>query len=134
MSSMNLDLVPYLRTNPGIALVGATNQKEKYGNIILQDMVKKGYKIIPINPRAKEVDGLTCYPDLKAASAQENIGLVVYVIPPKFTLESLAEAGELGLKKVWVQPGAGDDAVRDYLEGNGFEFLMDACVMVETPQ
>ncbi|HNL70084.1 MAG TPA: CoA-binding protein, partial [Leptospiraceae bacterium] len=63
---------------------------------------------------------------------EKGAALVVYVIPPKLTLESLAQARELGMKKVWVQPGAGDEAVREYLDANSFEYLMDACVMVET--
>jgi uncharacterized protein len=129
---MNLDLVSYLRKkNPVMALVGATNQSEKFGNIILRDMRAKGYTVVPINPRATTVEGLKAWPDLTSAVREHLIGLVVYVIPPRLTLESLAEANELGLKQVWVQPGAGDNAVRTYLDEHGFDYLMDACVMVE---
>ena len=128
---MHLDLTAYLRTQPTIALVGATNATSKFGYIILQDMVRKGYKVVPINPRAEEVGGQKAYPDLRSAADEEEIGLVVYVVPPKITLSELQEAAVLGLKKVWVQPGAGDEAVRAYLEEQQFEYLMDACVMVE---
>ena len=125
------DLASYLRTGPSIALVGATNDTTKYGNIILRDLVSKGYTVIPANPRAKSVEGIPACADLREAR-EKGAALVVYVIPPKLTLESLAQARELGMKKVWVQPGAGDEAVREYLDANSFEYLMDACVMVET--
>ena len=129
---MNWDLASYLRNkNPKMALVGATNSTDKFGNIILKDMQRKGYEVVPVNPRAKAVEGLTAYPDLKTAAAEHELGLVVYVIPPKYTLASLEEANGLGLKQVWVQPGAGDETVRAYLEDNQFDSLMDACVMVE---
>lgn len=128
---MDLDLVKYLRSKPLIALVGATNDKAKFGNIILRDMTRKGFQIVPINPRATAVEGIEAFPDLRSAKKKHDISLVVYVIPPSLTLNSLKEAGELGLKKIWVQPGAGDESVREYLEKNNFEFLMDACVMVE---
>jgi len=128
---MNLDLVEFLRTEPVIAIVGATNDSSKYSNIIMRDLLAKGFKVLPINPRAKEVLGVPAYPDLKTA-LKENPGLVVYVVPPKITLESLKEALKLNLKKVWVQPGAGDETVREFLDENGFEYLLNACVMMET--
>lgn len=131
-SKMNWDLASYLRdNNPTMALVGATNQSDKFGNIILRDMRAKGYTVVPVNPRATTVEDLKAYPDLAAAQAEHELGLVVYVVPPKFTLQSLEQARELGLKQVWVQPGAGDENVRGFLEDNEFDYLMNACVMVE---
>lgn len=129
---MDFDLTTYLRSNPGIALVGATNDTKKYGNIIFKDLTKKNYTVYAVNPRATTVDNQKAYHTLEELKSEKNIGLVVYVIPPKFTLESLKIANQLGLKKVWIQPGAGNEEVRSYLNENGFEYLMDACVMVQT--
>jgi len=129
---MNFDLVAYLKTKPVIAIVGATNDTRKYGNIICKDLLKKGFTIVPINPRATTVENIPAFPDLTTALEQFPLGLVVYVIPPSLTLKSLIEANGVNLKKVWIQPGAGDEAVRRYLDENSFEYLMDACVMVES--
>ena len=129
---MGFNLVAHLKSNPGIALVGATNDAKKYGNIIFQDLRKKHYTVYPVNPRATTVEGEAAYHSLADLVAEKSVGLVVYVIPPKFTLEGLKTAESLGLKKVWIQPGAGDEAVRAYLDEHGFEYLMDACVMVQT--
>jgi len=131
---MNFDLVSYLRTNPVIAIVGATNDTTKYGNKIMKDLIKKGYRVVPINPKATEVEGIKAYPDLTSAKSDHDISMIDYVIPPALTLKSLEEAKKTGIKKVWIQPGAGNDEVRDYLELNGFEYLMDACVMIESRQ
>lgn len=129
---MHEELKSYLRTKPALALVGASRRPEKYGNIILRNMLGKGFKVVPINSAESEIEGQTSYPNLTAARKIEAIDLVVYVVPPPRTLNSLKEAGELGLKKVWLQPGAGDDRTREYLEREGFEFLQDECVMVES--
>lgn len=127
------DLAKYLRDEePIIALVGATNQTGKYGNIILRNMMQKGYTMIPVNPRATTVEGLRAFHTLSEAAVEHKIGLVVFVVPPPITLEVLHEADALGLRRVWVQPGAGDQAVRDFLEAHEFAYLIDACVMVET--
>jgi hypothetical protein len=128
----NTKMISYLRDKPIIALVGATNDSQKYGNIILRDMAAKGFRVVPVNSRAHTVEGIEAFPTLETAKSRHEIGLVVYVIPPRHTLQSLAEAASLGLKRVWVQPGAGDEAVRDYLENNNFDYVMDLCVMVES--
>lgn len=129
---MEFDLVSYLRSNPGIALVGATNDSTKYGNIIFRDLKNKNYTVYPVNPRATTVEGEAAYKNLESLVAEKSVGLVVFVVPPKLTLEGLKMAESLNLKKVWVQPGAGDETVRAYLHEHGFEYLMDACVMVQT--
>ncbi|MFN3605422.1 MAG: CoA-binding protein [Leptonema sp. (in: bacteria)] len=126
----SLDLVKYLKTNPKIALVGATNDKTKYGNIILHDLINKGYQVYPVNPRAKTIDGVPCYKNIEELSKEVDIGLVVFVVPPKITNEILPSLKKLNLKKVWIQPGAGDEVTRNLLEENEFEYMMDACVMV----
>ncbi len=128
MSSFNL--VEYLKQNPTVALIGATNDKSKYGNIILHDLINKGYKVFPINPRATTIDGHKAYKSLDELMKEHEIGLVVFVVPPKITLEILKDCLRLNLKKVWIQPGAGDENVRAFLEEHHFDYLMDACVMV----
>lgn len=131
LTIMSFDLVAHLNTNPTIALVGATNDSSKFGNIIFKDLLKKGYNVVPVNPKAETVEGISARPDLKSAAELNDIGLVVYVIPPALTLKSLSEANDLGIKKVWIQPGAGNEAVRNFLDQHNFEYLMDACVMIE---
>ncbi len=125
------DLVKHLNTTPVIALVGATNDSTKFGNTILRDLVRKGYTVRPVNPKATNVEGIPAFKDLASALTAGEIGLVVYVIPPKLTRQSLEEALALSLKNVWIQPGAGNEDVRQFLDSNGFQYLMHACVMVE---
>ena len=128
---MNFDLVQFLKTNPTIALIGATNDSRKYGNIIMKDLLSRRYTVIPVNPRATTVEGVAAFPDLSSANQIIKTDLIVYVVPPPMTLLSLKEAHSLNIKNVWIQPGAGDDNVRSFLEEKDFNYLMNACVMVE---
>ncbi len=130
MESMGLK--EYLRSRPRIALVGATNNSAKFGNKIMKDLMRKGFEVVPINRKAQSVEAVPSFNTLREAQKEKSLELVVYVIPPKMTRESLEEAKALGLKKIWIQPGAADSSVREYLEENDFEYLVDECVMVET--
>lgn len=130
--TMNRELISTLRSKPPVALVGATNDPHKYGNIILRDLRSKGFRILPVNPHTTSVEDIPSYPSLHSMVEVERPGLLIYVIPPSRTLESLHEALALDLMDIWIQPGAGDDRVRDFLESGHFRYLMGACVMVET--
>ena len=125
-------LVKLFRTKPTIALIGASNDTTKYGNTIFKDLKSKGFTIFPVNPKAETIEGTPAIHSLEQLKLETNAELLVYVIPPAMTLKSLQEAKALGFKKVWLQPGAADPAVAEYLDTNGFEYVIGACVMVES--
>ena len=84
----------------------------------------------PVNPGRETVDGDPAYPSV--AGLPEPPTVVNIVVPPQHTLEVLRECHAAGLRHVWLQPGAEDDAVLDYLGSNGFRAMTGACLMVAT--
>jgi hypothetical protein len=111
-----------------VAVVGATTNPSKYGNIIYHDLKSKGFKVFAVNPYRDEVDGDPCWRSL--ADLPEAPTIVDIVVPPARTLTVLQECLDLGLMNVWIQPGAGDRAVREFVEQHDFDALVDACIMV----
>ncbi|MCU0231163.1 MAG: CoA-binding protein [Acidobacteria bacterium] len=118
------------RRGPGtrIAVVGASSNPAKYGNIIVGNLAAKGYTVLPINPREPEILGLPAYPSL--AAAPRPIDIVTLVTPPPVTLAVLKEVAALGLPAVWLQDGSFDDAVLDFVREAPFRTVYDACIMV----
>lgn len=114
--------------DPVIAVVGATDHPTKYGGIIYRDLKEKGYRVLAVNPYRSEVDGDPCWPSL--ADLPEPPTIVDIVVPPKRTLAVLEECHALGYRDVWIQPGAADDSVRDYVTATGINALIDSCIMV----
>ena len=82
----------------GIALVGASRDPSKLGFAILDNLVKYGYagNLYPINPKATEVLGLTCYASITDIPGE--VDLAVIVIPSKYVAPVLRECGEKGVK------------------------------------
>lgn len=113
-----------------IAVVGATDQPGKYGGEIYRDLREKGYTVRAVNPGRTTVAGDPCWPSLR--DLPERPAIVNIVVPPERTLSVLEECLHLGLDGVWIQPGAADDAVRQFVSENGFDALIDACIMVRT--
>jgi uncharacterized protein len=111
-----------------IAVVGASNDPAKYGNIIVRNLAAKGYAVLPVNPREGEVAGLPAFPNLAAVPGPVHI--VNVVTPPAVTLKVLEEVARLGLPAVWLQDGSYDDAVLDLAARSPFQTVHEACIMV----
>ena len=113
-----------------VAIVGATDNPAKYGSVIYRDLKRKGFKLYPVNPNRESVDGDVAYPNLAALPSSPTI--VNYVVPPTQTIAVLEEAKRLGLANAWVQPGAESPEVLRYLQEQGFNYLANACIMVQS--
>jgi acetyl coenzyme A synthetase (ADP forming)-like protein len=89
--------------NPkSVAIVGASRQKGKVGFEILRSMLDAGFegKIFPVNPQAEEIEGLKCYPDVRAIGQTPD--LVVVVVPAKAVPSVMQQCGSLGVKAVVI--------------------------------
>ncbi len=113
-----------------VAVVGATDNLMKYGSVIYRDLKRKGYSVFPVNPNRTEVDGDKAYPTLDKLPASPTI--VNIVVPPSVTIRVLKKSLELGLKNVWLQPGAESPESLAFLQEHGFNYLANACIMVES--
>jgi predicted CoA-binding protein len=86
------------------AVVGASRDRSKYGNKVLRSYQQNGMKVYPINPSADEVEGLASFASL--SDLPETVHGISIITPPQITESVVEEAGELGIKQVWMQPGA----------------------------
>jgi predicted CoA-binding protein len=111
-----------------IAVVGASNDPSKYGNVIVRNLAAKGYTVLPVNPREKEIAGLPAFPDL--ASVPGPVHLVDVVTPPPVTRKVLEDAARLGLPAVWLQDGSYDDAALAVAAAAPYKTVYEACIMV----
>lgn len=86
------------------AVVGASTDREKYGNKVLRCYLQNDLVAWPVNPHDEEIEGVPCYPDL--ASLPESVHGVSIITPPAVTLGIVEQAAEAGIKRIWMQPGA----------------------------
>jgi predicted CoA-binding protein len=118
------------RDDTTVAIVGATDDPSKYGSVIYRDLKHKGFEVYPVNPNRATVDGDQSYNSLDALPVEPTI--VNIVVPPETTLAVLKKAEELGYMNVWVQPGAESPEVMAHLTESDFNYLANACIMVQS--
>lgn len=114
-----------------IALIWASNDAEKYWNKILKDLISKWHKVIPINPKEKEIGGIRCHANLWVI--WDKYDIINFVVKPEVTYQILLKYRKKILKKkIWCQPGASDEKVKNFLEVHNFKnYITDSCIMIE---
>ena len=88
-----------------VALIGATEELDRFGGRCLQRMLSFGYggRVFPVNPRYKELQGLACYPGIREVpEAPDHVGVVV---PAERVLGVLKDCAERGARFATVYTG-----------------------------
>lgn len=111
------------------AVVGATQNPNKFGNRIYKKLHGNGYDVTPINPVYDTVEGVKCLDSLK--DMPELPECVSVVVGPERALKLVEEAIELGVDRLWFQPGTFDEKVLELAESNGLNIVYYNCVLVE---
>jgi len=114
------------------AVVGASQDRAKYGYRVFRSMRQAGYTVYPVNPKGGELDGVTVYPSL--ADLPQPPEVIDLVVPPEVTEQVVEEAHRLGLKRIWMQPGAESPKAIAYCQAHGIEVVHQACAMVHRRQ
>lgn len=119
-------------TKTRIAVVGASNDPSKYGNIMVKDLMAHGYQVLPVNPKEAAIAGLPAYRSL--ADVPQPVDILNVVTPPAVTLRVLEDASKAGIGLVWLQDGSFDQAVIDAAAAAPFMTVFQACIMVVARQ
>jgi predicted CoA-binding protein len=111
------------------AVVGASQDRAKYGNKVLRAYLQNQLNAVPVNPTASEVEGLTAYPDL--ASVPDAVDAVSIITPPPVTEKVVNQAIERGIQQIWMQPGAESQTAIQSAEAAGASVIAGGpCVLV----
>src|SRR5438132_12493353 len=86
------------------AVVGASNDRSKYGNKVLRCYRRAGLEAFAVNPKDDEVEGAPCFPDL--TSLPKPVHGASIITPPPVTERIVEDAHAAGITRLWMQPGA----------------------------
>ncbi|NLY43979.1 MAG: CoA-binding protein [Clostridiaceae bacterium] len=110
------------------AVVGASENRDKYGYKIFKKLKSNGYTVYPVNPNYEQIEGEKCYASV--LDLPEVPDVVDMVVAPKHGMKVIEEAAEKGIKNIWFQPGTFNDEIIKLAEEKGLN-TVQACVLVE---
>ena len=110
-----------------VAVIGASNNRRKFGNIAVRAFRQAGYTVIPVNPNATTVEGLRAYASV--LEVPDPIDMATVYVPPEIGLRVIGEIATKGIKEVWLNPGAESDALLEKARGLGIRPI-EACSII----
>ncbi len=125
MNSDN-ELKDILLSAKTIASVGLSSNPQKDGYGVDLYLKEQGYRIIPVNPTAKEILGEEAYPDLE--SVPVKIDVVQIFRKPEDVPPVVDSAIKVGAKVVWMQEGIVNEEAAQKARTAGLQVVMDACM------
>jgi len=112
---------------PTIAVIGASNDRWKYGNRAVRAYLAQGWTVYPVNPKVNQIEGLPCYPSI--ADVPSPVDRASLYVPPAVGIELLDAIRARGAKELWVNPGSGSPALIARAEQLGL-VAVEACSIV----
>ena len=87
-----------------VAVIGASRDRDKYGNKALRAFARQGYSVIPINPNESEVEGYRTYRSV--LDVPGPIDMATLYVQPEVGLQVIEELARKQVPEVWLNPGA----------------------------
>lgn len=121
-----------LRRAKTIAVLGLSETPGKPSHHVAEELQKFGYRIVPVNPTAKEILGERAWPDLESALKNAGpIDVVDVFRKPDAVPAIVDDAIRLGVKVLWLQEGVIDEAAAQKARAAGIFVVMDKCMFKE---
>ena len=114
---------------PTVAIIGASADRQKYGNKSVRAHLNQGYDVYPVHPGASEIEGLSAYPSLSEVPVRDLDRISVYV-PPEVGIQLLEEIQKHGAKEVWFNPGSDSPELIARAQELGLEPIV-ACSLID---
>ena len=114
-----------------VAVIGASNDRRKFGNRALRAYQQQGYTVVPINAHEDQVEGLKAYRSI--LDVPGPVDMASFYVQPEVGEQIIADVAAKGVREVWLNPGADSDALIDRSKALGIQPIV-ACSIVAIGQ
>ena len=114
-----------------IAMIGVSKDPTKTSTIVMKYMQKYGFKVIPVNPRAKgeKILGEDVYE--KITDIEKPVDIVDVFRPSKEAFSIAEDTVKIGAKVLWLQLGIRDENAKKLMEKNNIDYVENKCTKME---
>ncbi len=125
------DIKEILSKYKKIAMIGVSNDPTKASTIVMKYMQKYGYKVFPVNPKAKGQKILGEEVFEKITDIKDQVDIVDVFRPSKEALNIAKDTVNIGAKVLWLQLGIRNDEARSLVESKNIQYIDNKCTKME---
>ena len=114
-----------------IAMIGVSNDPTKASTIVMKYMQKYGFKVFPVNPKAKGQKILGEEVFEKITDIKDTVDIVDVFRPSKEVLDIAKDTVSIKAKVLWLQLGIKSEEAKKIVEDNKIEYVEDKCTKME---
>lgn len=124
MSSLT-DIQSFLEPKE-MAISGVSRNPKKFGRVVYDHLLERGFKLYPVNPNADQINGERCYKDI--ASLPDHVDRLYIVTRKDQTAKALEEAAGKGINRVWIQQRSENEEAVRLAEENNINLIYKECL------
>jgi predicted CoA-binding protein len=110
-----------------VAVIGASNDRNRYGNMAVRAFRRAGYQVFPVNPTESEIEGLQAYPAINDVPG--DLDTVTVYVRPALLVKLLPDIARKGCKDLWLNPGTSSDTVQAEVKRLGLNAIEGCSIL-----
>lgn len=106
---LSLETIEDFLAQKRIAMVGVSREPRSFSVTLFEELCRRGYDVIPVNPNTPNVQGRRCFARLH--DIKPPVDTVILMTPSSITDEVVKDCAEAGIRRIWMYRAAGKGAV-----------------------
>jgi predicted CoA-binding protein len=115
--------------SPEFAVIGASNDRIKYGNKVLRCYMQHNMTVYPVHPYEQLIEDVPVFSSIM--ELPDEVKSISIITPPPITEKIVSQAIDKGIKNIWMQPGAeSEKAIKECIEHQINVIARGPCILV----
>jgi hypothetical protein len=131
----SLDVIEDFLAQKRIAMAGVSRNPKDFSASLFQELCRRGYDVVPVNPNASEVLGKACFAHVQ--DIQPKVDAVLLMTTPAVTETVVADCAAACVSRVWMYRNAGNGAVSEkaiaFCNEHGIQVIAGQCPFMFLP-
>lgn len=133
--SVSLETINDFLAQKRIAMVGISREPKSFSRSLYEELVRRGYDVVPVNPHTREVLGRRCF--ARVQDIQPPVDAALLMTPPEITETVVIDCADAGIKRVWMYRAMGEGAVSaaavEFCRDRGIQVVPGECPFMFFP-
>lgn len=132
---VSLETIENFLAEKRLAMIGVSRQPKHFSVLLFEDLCRRGYEVIPVNPKMDKIQGHRCF--ARVQDIQPPVAAALLMTSPEITDAVVADCAEAGVQKIWMYRAGGSGAVSpkaiEFCNERGIEVVPGQCPLMFLP-